>query len=233
MVFIVGLILVVVSSKIALVPVIAAVVSISFLLCIRIPPKIILLRLTIPLTIAVVVVVVQVFYYGTSPFIEWNLFGFHLVGYKEGLLRGFLIMAKVLGSVSLIIFLSMTTTLNKVFNAAHWFRIPSVCVEIALLTFRYVFVLLDHAVTIRNAQRVRLGYSSFPRSLQSIGTLAGAVVIQAYDQSMATYDAMLLRGYNGKMLNLSGEERFSTRDGVASIFFILSIILLFTFNKVM
>lgn len=195
MILVVGLILVVVSSGSVIVPVMAAILSISFLLSIKIPRGIILLRLTIPLTIAVMVVVVQIFYYGTTPIIEWNLFGFHLVGYKEGLLRGFLIMSKVVGSVSLIIFLSMTTSLNKIFNAARWFKVPSVCIEIALLTFRYVFVLLEDAATVRNAQMVRLGYSSFPRSLKSIGTLAGAAVIQAYDQSMATYDAMLLRGY--------------------------------------
>lgn len=232
-IFVAGLIIMVVSSHIAIVPAIAAVISIGFLLSIKIPPKIILLRLTIPLTIATAVFVTQIFFYGTNPIIELNFFGFHLVGYEEGLFRGFLIMTKVVGAVSLIIFLSMTTSLNKLFNAARWFKIPHICIEITMLTFRYIFVLLDDAVTIRDAQMVRLGYSNLPRSLRSIGNLSGAVVIQAYDQSMATYEAMLLRGYNGKMPNLSSEERLSIKDGAASIFFIFVIALLFILNKVL
>lgn len=233
MISVFGLILTVVSSHVVLVPILAFLISMSLLLSIRIPLKVILLRLTIPLTIAIVVVIVQIFYYGTSPILEWNFFGIQIVGYEEGLLRGFLIMAKVVGSVSLIIFLSMTTSLNKLFNAARWFKIPAICVEIALLTFRYIFVLLDVALTVRDAQRVRLGYSSLRKSWHSIGALAGSVVIQAYDQSMATYEAMLLRGYNGKMTDLSCENKFSIKDGVAGILFIFNMVLLITIDKVL
>ncbi|MEE8423483.1 MAG: cobalt ECF transporter T component CbiQ, partial [Thermodesulfobacteriota bacterium] len=173
----------------------------------------------------------QIFFYGTTPAMELNLFGFHLTGYKEGLLRGFLIMAKVIGSVSWIIFLSMTTPVNKILNAAQWFKVPHICVEIFMLTFRYVFVLLEDAMIVRDAQRVRSGYSSFARSLQSIGQLAGTVVIRSYDQSIAIYEAMLLRGYNGRMMNFTYKDRLSIKDGIASILFIFVIVLFFTLNK--
>lgn len=231
MVFVIGLILMVVSSRVPLAPIIAAVLSMSFLLSIRIPLKLILLRLTIPLGVAAVILLTQIFFYGTTPIIELNLFGFHLQGYKEGLLHGFLIVAKVIGSVSWIIFLSMTTPVNKLLNAARWFKVPHICIEIFMFTFRYIFVLLEDAITVRNAQKVRLGYSSFTRSLQSIGQLAGAVVIRSYDQSMATYEAMLLRGYNGRMMNFTCNDKFSIKDGIASAIFIFIMAVLFILNK--
>lgn len=231
MVFIPLLILITISSNQVIVPIMAAVVSLWFLLIIKIPSKIIALRLIFPLIIAFVIVVMQFFFYGTTPLIDFNFFGWHFIGYEEGFLRGILIMSKVIGSVSLIIFLSMTTSINKLFNAARWFKVPQICVEIALLTFRYIFVLLDDALMIRDAQRVRLGYSSFLKGMQSIGTLAGTVVIQSYDQSIAIYESMLLRGYSGEMVNLSSDDRFSMRDGIASGFFVFTAVSFIILNK--
>lgn len=231
MIFIPLLIVTLVCSNKIIVPIIASIISLGFLLSIKIPLKILLLRLTPPLFIAVAVVVMQIFFFGTTPLIQLNFFGWHLIGYEEGLLRGILIMSKVIGSVSLIIFLSMTTSTNKLFNAARWMKMPQVCVEIAMLTFRYIFVLLDDAVTIRDAQRIRLGYSSFSRSMQSAGMLVGTVVIQSYDQSMAIYESMLLRGYSGEMANLSSDDKFSIRDGIASILFVFMGISFIILNK--
>ena len=69
--------------------------------------------------------------------------------------------------------------------------------EMALLVYRYTFALLDHAADIAAAQKVRLGYSTFPRSLASMGVLAGAVMARSLDQALRTYEAMVLRGYQG------------------------------------
>ncbi len=233
MAFVTGLIVMLISSRVPLVPIIAAVLSVVSLLSIRIPPKIILFRLTVPLGIATMVFLTQIFFYGTTPMIDLKLFGYHLIGYEEGLLRGFLIMAKVIGAVSLIVFLSMTTPLNKLLNAARWFKIPLIFVEIAMLTFRYIFVLLEDAIIVRDAQKVRLGYSSLARGLQSMGKLAGAVVIQAYDQSIAAYEAMLLRGYDGRIADFACVDKFSVRDGIASILFIFIIALFIVLNTVL
>lgn len=173
--------------------------SLVFLLNIKIPTRTILLRLAAPLGIVAVVIFVQ------------------------GLQQGLLIMGKVLGCVSLVIFLSMTTPVNKLLNAAFFLRIPRTWIEVAMLTYRYIFVLLEDAVVVRDAQMVRLGYSGLRRSLRSIGRLAGAVVVRAYDQSMAVYDAMVLRGYKGKIINPGWQDKFNGRDLAA--FFVFAVIL--------
>ena len=210
MLFVAAAIIIVVSSQYPYVPLVVFFLSLVLLLGIRIPKRIILLRVAAPLGIAGAVLFMQIFFYGIT----------------EGLARGFLIMAKVLGAVSLIIFLSMTTPVNKLLNAARWFKIPNTWVEIAMLSYRYSFVLLEDAVTIRNAQKVRLGYSSLPRSLRSFGELMGATVIRTYDRSIAVYESMVLRGYNGTMQNVAWEERFRIKDAIAVIIFIMILALL-------
>jgi len=154
-------------------------------------------------------------------------------GIQEGFARGFLNFAKVLGAVSLIIFLSMTTPVNKLLNAARWFKVPNTWIEIAMLTYRYSFVLLEDALTIRNAQKARLGYSSLARGLRSFGDLAGLTVIRAYDRSMAVYESMMLRGYNGTMRSTVWKKEFGIKDAVAVIVFVIILASLLMVNMLL
>jgi cobalt/nickel transport system permease protein len=160
------------------VPIFAA--SILILLFLRIPAKTLFIRLLEPLGIAGTVILVKLY------FIGWS-----------GLPEGLAMAAKVLGAVSLILLLSMTTPVDSLLKAMIWFKVPRTWTDVALLTYRYIFVLLEDATIVYSAQKVRLGYLGIRRSFQSIGTLAGAIVIRAYDQAMATSQAMRLRGYAG------------------------------------
>ena len=68
-----------------------------------------------------------------------------------------------------------------------------------MLTYRYIFVLLEHAAEVSAAQRVRLGYTHPARSMASIGTLGGTVLLRSIDQAVRTHDAMTARGYTGSI----------------------------------
>lgn len=229
MLFVFGVMITILFSRTPHLPVITALLSLVFLLSVRIPPKIILFRLLAPLTIAIVILLIQIFFYGVTPLFKLTLLGFHLVGYKEGLFRGLVIAGKVAGCVSLIIFLSMTTPVNALLKSASWFRIPKTWIEIATITYRYVFVLIEDAVTIRDAQKVRLGYSNLSRSLRSLAELTGSCFIRAYDQSISIYEAMQLRGYSGTS-RVSFEERFKLKDGLHLVIFSIILSLLITLN---
>lgn len=164
-----------------------AVVSLSIfaaailtLLYLRIPVRTIFVRLLEPFGVAGVVIFVKLY------FIGWG-----------GLAEGLMIVSRILGAVSIILLLSMTTPVDALLKALSWFRVPRTWTDVALLTYRYIFVLLEDAYVVYSAQRVRLGYLGVSRSFQSFGTLAGAIVIRAYDQAMATSQAMRLRGYAG------------------------------------
>ncbi len=215
MFFAAAVIIIIVSSHNLYGPLIIFFLSSIFLLSIRIPPRIILLRVAAPLSMAGIIILMQIFFYGMA----------------EGLARGLLIASKVLAAVSVIIFLSMTTPVNKLLNAARWFKVPNTWVEIAMLSYRYSFVLLEDAVTIRNAQKVRLGYSSLARGLRSFGELMGSTVIRTYDRSIAVYESMVLRGYNGTLQNVTWKEKFRAKDAFAVVIFIIILVSLLVLNK--
>lgn len=215
MVFVSAAIIITILSGRIYAPAAVFLLSLFFLLGIRIPPKIILLRLVAPLGIAFVIFLIQILFCGKT---------------EDGLSRAFLIIGKIMGTVSLVIFLSMTTPVNKFINAMRWFKIPNTWIEVALLTYRYIFVLLEDIVIIKDAQKARLGYNGFARSLRSFGELAGSAVIRAYDHSAAAYEAMLLRGYNGIMRDIIWKEKSGIKDVAAVVIFIIIMILLLILN---
>jgi len=213
MVFVPLAIIITLSSTRPYVPVLTAFLSLAFLLSIRISPKIIIFRLIAPLSMAIGILFLRIFF----------------SGYKEGLFEGMLIAAKVVGCTSLVIFLSMTTAVNALLAAARWFRIPAIWIEVTMLSYRYIFVLIEDAVTLRDAQKVRLGYSNISRSLRSSGELAGSLIIRAYDQSIATYESMCLRGFPGTGKRYC-VEKLTRKDGVHGIIMLVILSMLLLLN---
>lgn len=211
-------------------PLLAGLAALSFLLSVKTPSKIILLRLIAPLGIAAMVFVLQFLFSGSSPVWQARVMGFTLTGYSEGLGQGIMTVSRVIGAVSFVIFLSLTTPLDKLLSAAGYFRVPQTWIEIAGLTYRYIFVLLEDALTIRDAQRLRLGYSNIPRSLRSMGDLAGAAVIKAYDHSLAVQEAMQSRLYRHRR-DIFHLEGFKARDWFIALIFGVIFLGFLTLNK--
>jgi cobalt/nickel transport system permease protein len=174
------------------------------LLIIKIPFRLMILRLAMPLFMAFIVAITQLFLFGTTPL--FTVPGLPLTGYTEGLSQGILIMWRVIGGGVLVIFLSLSTPAHKLFRAAGWFKIPHLFIELCLLVYRYIFVLLDELVTMRDAQKVRLGYHTFKRSLNSTVDLGGNLILRAYSRAERVYEAMIIRGYTGENRTLYWEK---------------------------
>lgn len=193
------LIVAVVLSKQAFFPLLAFISCTAGMLWLKIPVKLVLLRLVGPMGIVLVLVTLQAFLTGATILASFSFGGYSVVATEEGLMRGVLLGSRVLGAVSVMLLLSSVTPAYRIFGALRWFRVPEGWVEIALLVYRYIFVLLDQAADVAAAQRVRLGYSTLGRSLSSAGVLAGTIVARSMDQAVRTYEAMTLRGYQGRL----------------------------------
>ncbi len=189
---------VILSTGFAFPPTIFA-VSLAAMMAIRMPARLILARLAAPLGIVLVVIVLQSLLIGSSPLFSISLFGWNIGLMREGALHGALIGTRVLGAVSVLLLLSSTTRAHQIFHVLRWFGVPKGWVEVGMLMYRYIFMILDQASDVMDAQRVRLGYSSLRRSLASMGVLAGTVIEVAMDQGIRSYEAMTLRGYKGYM----------------------------------
>ena len=210
-------------------PSLVLVVCVSAILVVGIPVKLVFLRLSCPMGIVLVLVVLQAFLTPGTAVSGFSLFGLTFQASHEGIIRGSLLGSRVLGAVSVLLLLGSVTPAYKIFHGLRWFRVPEDWVEIALLVYRYTFTLLGHTADVAAAQRTRLGYSSFRRSLGSLGVLAGTVVTRSMDQAMRTYEAMSLRGYQGSlpfgpMPNMKNADR--RKIAVAGVAIIVSYLFL-------
>ena len=176
-----------------------------FLLCLgsaaalRVPARLVAWRLAAPLSTVAVLIAIQTFASGTTPLWSFSWGGWTLTAKAEGLRQGLFLGARVLGALSVVLLLGIATPAHRIFQALRSFRISRDWVEIAILMYRYLFVLMDRAGDLAAAQRLRLGYRTPGRALASIGALAGATVVHSLEQAGRTHDAMRLRGYRGTM----------------------------------
>lgn len=157
------------------------------------------LRFSEPFFIAAMVLVLKLFFSGSLPLFSLNLAGFELVGHRDGLMEGVRIASRIVGGVSLLAAVGFSTPFTELMAALSWLRVPQVLVDVALFAWRYLFLLLEDAQVVYNAQKNRLGYAGYRRGLSSFGTLAGVLVIKAFDNSQSVTTAMMQRGYDGRM----------------------------------
>lgn len=170
-----------------------------FLVCLkmRIPSRVLLLRFSQPMFIALVLLLLKFFFTGDETLFSVNLFGLEIIGYKDGLVEGLSISSRIIGGVSLIVVLGFATPFTEFMAGLSWLRVPKQFVEIMMFAYRYIFVFLEDALTIYNAQKTRLGYAGVRKGLNSFGILTGSLVLRGFEQSQKTSDAMVQRGYTG------------------------------------
>jgi cobalt/nickel transport system permease protein len=136
---------------------------------------------------------------GSEPLTEIHLPGYTLVVYADGLHAGLLMAARVLAGASVVLLLVSSTSFTELMGALSWYRIPQGVVETTLFAWRALFLLFDDAQLLYAAQKNRLGYVGYRQGLRSFGTLAGALVIKAFDNSQTLTTAMVQRGYDGNL----------------------------------
>ncbi len=194
-----GAILLVLFSTRPALPLLVAGAALGAMGALGFPLLVVAARLTIPLGLVLVLFAFRLFTTSGEPLFTLEIAGLALRGTRQGLQAGSLLASRVLGATSVLVLLGMVTPAHALFRALLWLRIPRGLVEIGLLMYRFIFVLLDIAADMATAQTLRLGYRGAGRSLRSVGTLAGAVLVRSLDQAARTSEAMVLRGYAGTM----------------------------------
>ncbi len=154
-------------------------------------------RMAPALTMAAVLLILNMFLMGKTPIAHLGFGGWRLIVMQEGLHQGIQLGARVMGATGVLLFLGFTTPAHCVFQAMRWYGAPESWVELAISVYRHIFTLIDAASDMYAAQRVKLGYADARRGMRSAGVLAGSVLLRSMEQATRTHEAMLARGYTG------------------------------------
>ena len=167
-----------------------------------IPTRVFIKLLFIPLSFLLISVLTIAFSISTNPsgfLFAQNINGFTIgIRYPELVKAGHL-FSKSLGAVSCLYFLALTTPITELITVLHKIKVPYIITELMVLIYRFIFVFLDTAITIRRAQSSRLGYVSLKSSYRSLSQLFSALLGKVFLKSRELYDAMSARCYTGEI----------------------------------
>jgi cobalt/nickel transport system permease protein len=221
LVFTLVLLAMVISCKGFVFPLLVGGLSLGFSLHVGVRLKVLLGRFAEPFFIAVMVIILKLFFSGAVPLFSIHFKGIEVVGHRDGLLEGLFIASRILGSVSLTALLVFSTTFTDLMAALAWLKVPRGFIEVALFAWRYLFTLFDDAQVVYAAQKNRLGYAGLLRGMRSFGALVGALVIKAFDSSQSVTCAMMQRGYDGT-IPLSRHSPLNFMEVALSLTFLLA-----------
>jgi cobalt/nickel transport system permease protein len=116
----------------------------------------------------------------------------------HGLSTALFVAAKALTVLTLMLVLLASAPLEDTLKAAHALRVPGRLVQLAVLTYRYIFVLEGELARLRVALRVR-GYRNRANrhSYRTVGHVAGALLVRGYERAERVGQAMRCRGFAG------------------------------------
>jgi len=105
-------------------------------------------------------------------------------------------------SILALILLSSTTRLNDLLKALRQLGMPQVMILILSFMYRYIFVLVDEVMRLRQARDSRNFGGSWLHRLKTIGHMVGTLFIRSYERGERIYAAMLARAFDGQVRTL-------------------------------
>ena len=153
---------------------------------------------------------------------------------RESLNEGIFVFCRVIGGMSAMIFIALTTPMTDLFIVMRRCRVPEAVLDLAMIIYRTIFMILHLLVQTYQAQVMRLGYSSFRESVESFATLCGSVFIASWDAGEDLVRAMDARCYEGKfaVLGETGPVTLYSLVSVGLFLMVSSVIVVITKNIV-
>jgi cobalt/nickel transport system permease protein len=138
----------------------------------------------------------------------------------EGVRLAVLVSLKGLAVVTITLVLLGTAPLPMTLHAAQRLRVPAVPVQVALLSYRYVFVLTDELGRLRRALRVR-AFRARPdrRTYRTAGHVVGTLLLRGAERAEGVARAMRCRAFDGRYRSLA---EFQTRARDVVFFSVVS-----------
>ena len=148
-----------------------------------------------------------------EPVAAWQLGSRTLTISDNGLIRFASIAVRSWLSVQMAILLTATTPFPDLMHALQHLRVPAVLVAIIAFMYRYLFVLSEEVTRLLRAREARSAQTAGLKSGGTItwrakiaGQLVGQLFLRSLERSDRVYQAMVARGYDGRLLTLNPHQ---------------------------
>lgn len=127
-----------------------------------------------------------------------------------------LVTLRTLAGMCALFFIALTTPMIEIFSILRSLRLPKEFVDLAMLVYRFIFLLIGEAIAIHNAQVMRHGYTTYRNQIRSFSMLGAMLFLRSWDRGEELMVAMDARCYDGKFSMLEGGQTLTAR-GVAAV----------------
>ncbi|MET7358854.1 cobalt ECF transporter T component CbiQ [Streptomyces sp. NPDC005562] len=121
---------------------------------------------------------------------------------------GGLLLRTSAASLGVLLF-AFTTPMSDLLPRLVKAGVPAPVVDVALVTYRMSFLLLDSMSRIRQAQAARLGHTTRAATWRSLASLGATAFVRAFDRAGRLQAGLAGRGYDGTLRVLVPEARMS------------------------
>lgn len=123
---------------------------------------------------------------------------------QEGIKYALLITIKSNSIILVGIALLSTSSIFNLVHALRYLHLPDKLVQLFFFTYRYIHTIHSEYIRLNNALKIR-GFK--PRTnlhtYRTYAYLVGMMLVRSYDRSRRVYNAMLCRGFKGKIWTLN------------------------------
>lgn len=135
----------------------------------------------------------------------------------DGLSQAAALTLRATASAAALLLLAMTTPATDLVAGLARLRLPTEIIEIALLTYRFLFVLGDTAAAMLAAQQARLGHVGWRARIRSTGLIAANLLPRALDRARRLETGLAARGWSGGALAVLTPHRAVSPAGLAAV----------------
>ena len=137
-----------------------------------------------------------------------------LITTDSGFMAAWNVVIKSYIGVLCLILLSSTTPFPALLNGFQRLKVPKIFILLSSFTYRYLFVLLDEIMRIRQARDSRCFKGRWIGEAKVIGNIVGTLFVRSYERGERVYMAMASRGFEGNSKVTSHQPALSEVKGL-------------------
>lgn len=182
------------------------VVSMSTIFGAQIPIKTYVKMLIAPITylfISILTIILSFGFYeinDVSKFIylkTFNFMNFYIGITVDSLERGGIISLRAISAIMGMYFLILTTPCNQQIKVMKKMKLPSVFIEIYVLTYRFIAIFFEEVSQIHLAQKMRFGYNSYKNSMNCLAILIKILFVRIMRRYSSMVNILAIKHFDG------------------------------------
>lgn len=169
----------------------------------RIPLVFIIRRSLVIIPFVLLITISVPFIKGQEAIGNYSIGRLNLTFYHEGLMVFLNILLKAYLSILCMILLMTSTKFNNFLKALEKLRLPLLITMILSFMYRYIFVIQDEVMKMKQAKDSRTVGGSHWFHFKIISNMIGVLFIRSFERAESVYLAMCSRGFDGRIKTLN------------------------------